>query len=607
MKIPFFITMNFRNLFNKNFKYFAYFFSYLRYKIFLLIFLSILVGVLDGLGLALFIPLIEVAIDPQKTSDTNSLGEFSFLLEFFENFRIDISISNILLLMTFLFVLKGFFKFLDSYYKVSLQIAFVKKLRFQMLDGLGNVSYQHFVGLDAGRIQNTLSGEVYKVTGAFISYFNTLQHAVLLLVYTGFAFVSDWKFALLVSLGGYLSNLIFKILFKKTEFASITISAKGHLFQSFLIQAVQHFKYLKATSYFSNYQKKLVNQIHEIENLQKRIGLYNSLLNGLREPLILIIVVVVIVVQISFLGGTVSSILLSLMFFYRALNYVISIQSSWQMFISQFGGIVATTEMIEMFDTGKEEKKSSPEIPQLGAIKLNEVGFQFKDGSEILKKISFTIKPKEAIAFVGPSGSGKTTLVNLIVGLLEPTSGNLLINGEERSRLDLSFFRSKIGYITQEPVIFNDTVFNNVTFWAEKNFENIRRFNQAIELANLSDFVDQLDQKEDTPLGDNGVRASGGQKQRISIARELFKQVEIIVFDEATSALDSDSEKIIQENINSLQGKYTLLLIAHRLSTIKNVNCIYLIKSGEVAAFGDFETLMKEDAYFNRMVKLQEV
>ncbi|MFN3759483.1 MAG: ABC transporter ATP-binding protein [Algoriphagus aquaeductus] len=595
-----------KNFIKKNFKYFAYFFSYLRYKILLLVFLSVLVGLLDGFGLALFLPLIEVAIDPNQNSSAESLGEFGFLLEFLSDFGIDISISNILLFMTFLFVLKGFFKFLDSYYKVSLQISFVKKLRFQMLEGLGNVSYQNFVGLDAGRIQNTLSGEVYKVTGAFISYFNTLQHAVLLLVYTGLAFVSDWKFALLVSLGGYLSNLIFKILFKKTEFASITISAKGHLFQSFLIQAVQHFKYLKATAYFVKYKKKLVNQIHEIENLQKRIGLYNSLLNGLREPLILIIVVVVIVVQISFLGGTVSSILLSLMFFYRALNYVISIQSSWQMFISQFGGIVATSEMIEMFDSGREERKSNLSTERLGQIQLKDVGFQFKDGSQILKNISFSINPKEALAFVGPSGSGKTTLVNLIVGLLEPTSGSLLIDGQDRSDLDLTFFRNKIGYITQEPVIFNDTIFNNVTFWAEKNSENILRFNQAIELANLTDFVMQLERKEDTPLGDNGVRASGGQKQRISIARELFKQVEIIVFDEATSALDSDSEKVIQENINSLQGKYTLLLIAHRLSTIKNANCIYLIKSGEVAASGNFETLMREDAYFNRMVKLQE-
>lgn len=595
-----------KSIIKKNFKYFSYFFSYLRYNIFLLIFLSVLVGVFDGFGLALFIPLFEVALDPVKNSSPESLGEFSFLLDFLKGVGIQISIGNILIFMTSLFVLKGFFKFMDSYFKVSLQISFVKRLRFQMLDGLGRVSYQHFVGLDAGRIQNTLSGEVYKVTGAFISYFNTLQHAVLLFVYTGLALVSDWKFALLVSLGGFLSNLIFKILFRKTETASITISNKGHAFQSYLIQAVQHFKYLKATSYFAKYQRKLVNQIHEIESFQRKIGFYNSLLNGLREPMILIIVVFVIIVQINFLGGSLSSIMLSLMFFYRALNYVISIQSSWQMFISQFGGIVATSEMIEMFDSGREEKRALKPANDFGTIQLDQVGFRFDDNGDILKNISLEINPKEAIAFVGPSGSGKTTLVNLIVGLLEPTKGCIKINGIDRSKLDLASLRGKIGYITQEPVIFNDTVFNNVTFWAEKNPENLNKFNQAIALANLSEFVAKLDQKENTPLGDNGVRASGGQKQRISIARELFKEVDIIVFDEATSALDSDSENVIQENINSLQGKYTLLLIAHRLSTIKNADCIHLIKDGEISASGNFETLMSQNQYFSKMVRLQE-
>lgn len=598
--------MNLKKTVNKNFKYFFYFFGYLRYKILLLILLSILVGVLDGFGLALFIPLFEVAVEPGIGSNSDSLGEFSFLLDILGNWGIGITLGNILIFMTFLFLVKGFFKFLDSYYKVSLQISFVKKLRFQMLDGLGQVSYQHFVGLDAGRIQNTLSGEVHKVTGAFISYFNTLQHGVLLFVYTGLAFVSDWKFALLVSFGGFLSNLIFKVLFRKTETASINISSKGHLFQSFLIQAVQHFKYLKATAYFSKYKNKLVNQIHEIENLQKRIGFYNSLLNGLREPIILIIVVIVIIIQISFLGGTLSSILLSLMFFYRALNYVISIQSSWQMFISQFGGIVATTELISMFDEGKEVEKETNDFTGLGEISLQEVGFKFKDGAEILKNISIDIKPKEAIAFVGPSGSGKTTLVNVIVGLLEPTSGLLSVNRMERSKMNISYLRNKVGYITQEPVIFNDTIFNNVTFWSEKSPENIAKFEKAMRLANLEEFIKNLELREDTPLGDSGVRASGGQKQRISIARELYKEVEIIVFDEATSALDSDSEKVIQENINSLQGRYTLLLIAHRLSTIRNVNCIYLIIDGEISASGNFETLMQDDTYFNRMVKLQE-
>ncbi len=143
-------------------------------------------------------------------------------------------------------------------------------------------------------------------------------------------------------------------------------------------------------------------------------------------------------------------------------------------------------------------------------------------------------------------------------------------------------------------------------FGLKKNPQNLEKFEMAIRLANLNEFINNLELREDTPLGDNGVRASGGQKQRISIARELFKEVEIIVFDEATSALDSDSEKVIQENINSLQGRYTLLLIAHRLSTIKNVNRIYLVKEGEISASGDFDTLVRDDVYFSRMVKLQE-
>lgn len=589
-----------------SFKYFKYFYRYLGNRIFILSILSFIVGVLDGFGLALFIPLIQVAVDGDSNSNPE-LGDLDFLIDSMGNIGLELNVTNILIFMTFLFLLKGVFKFMDSYYKVQLQISFVKKLRFQMLDGLGGIGYQNFVGLDAGRIQNTLSGEVYKVTGAFISYFNTLQYVVLLFVYFGLALFSDWKFALLVSIGGFLSNIFFKILFKRTETASILISSKGHQFQSYLIQAVQHFKYLKATSYFKNYREKLVDQIINIENLQKRIGFYNSLLNGMREPIILIIVVIVIAVQINLFGGSIATILLSLMFFYRALNYVISIQSSWQTFISQYGGIVAANEMIELFRQGADNHQVPDEkVYSLKSIDLKDVYFRFKDGTDILRSISISIQKNEAIAFVGPSGSGKTTLVNLIVGLFTPTSGQVVINGEDREKLDFQSFRSKIGYITQEPVIFNDTVYNNVTFWSPKTPVNLQKFWEAIRLANLSEFVSQAAEGEDLMLGDNGVKASGGQKQRISIARELFKEVEIIVFDEATSALDSDSEKVIQENIQSLQGKYTLILIAHRLSTIKNVDKIYLVSNGEIKSSGNFEGLMESDKDFKRMVQLQE-
>jgi ABC-type multidrug transport system fused ATPase/permease subunit len=595
-----------KEIFEKNFKYFFFFFSYLRFKIFVLILLSLLVGLLDGFGLALFIPLFQVAVDDSSSQAKPELGQMDFLLDFMDSIGFSLSISNILLFMTILFISKGVFKFWDSYYKVSLQIFFVKKLRFQMLRGLENVSYQNFVGMDAGRIQNTLSAEVYKVTASFISYFNTLQYAVLLVVYMGLAFFSNWQFAILVSVGGFISNLFFKMLFRRTEAASISISNKGHHFQSFLIQAVQHFKYLKATSYFKKYKQKLVDQIDDIENLQQRIGLYNSLLNGLREPIVLVIVILVILIQVNLLGGALASILLSLMFFYRALNYVISVQSSWQTFISQFGGIVSSTEIIELFEKGEEEIKGSTAFGKLDSIVLKDVVFGFKDGAEILSNIDLTINKNETIAFVGPSGSGKTTLVNLIVGLFDQIGGEIQVNGLSRSTINMLELRSRVGYITQEPVIFNDTIFNNVTFWANKTSANLVQFWKAIEMANLVDFVNDLPEGEEMILGDNGVKASGGQKQRISIARELYKEVEIIVFDEATSALDSDSEKIIQENINSLQGKYTIILIAHRLSTIKNVDKIYLIDKGRIKSSGDFEQLFSSDVNFRRMVQLQE-
>ena len=595
-----------KGIIEKNFKYFFFFFSYLKYKIFVLILLSLLVGLLDGFGLALFIPLFQVAVDDSSQSTNPELGELDFLLDFMNSVGFNLNVGNILIFMTTLFLIKGIFKFFDSYYKVSLQIFFVKKLRFKMLDGMEDVSYQNFVGMDAGRIQNTLSAEVYKVTASFISYFNTLQYAVLLLVYMGLAFISNWQFAILVSIGGFISNVFFKMLFRRTEVASINISNKGHVFQSFLIQAVQHFKYLKATSYFRNYKQKLTKQVDEIENLQKRIGLYNSLLNGLREPIILIIVVLVILIQVSLLGGGLASILLSLMFFYRALNYVISVQSSWQTFISQFGGIVSSTEIIQMFDEGVEINDGRNGMGPLDYIFLDKVGFGFKDGLQILENVDLEIQKNQTIAFVGPSGSGKTTLVNLIVGLFNPNQGKIYINGQERNQLNILELRSKVGYITQEPVIFNDSVFNNVTFWLPKTQENLERFWKAIEMANLTDFVRSLKGQEDMVLGDNGVKASGGQKQRISIARELFKEVEIIVFDEATSALDSDSEKVIQENINSLQGKYTIILIAHRLSTIKSVDKIYLIDNGRIKASGDFDQLFHSDSNFRRMVQLQE-
>ncbi|WP_237708919.1 ATP-binding cassette domain-containing protein [Gillisia marina] len=213
----------------------------------------------------------------------------------------------------------------------------------------------------------------------------------------------------------------------------------------------------------------------------------------------------------------------------------------------------------------------------------------------------------QTIAIVGESGSGKTTLINILSGLMPFSSGELLIDGVNSLNLNKESYQRRIGYITQEPVVFGDTVFNNISFWSEPTLENYKRFEWAIEQASINLFISELPEKENTMLGNNGINLSGGQKQRISIARELFKNVDILVLDEATSSLDSETENAIQKGIERLRGKYTIVIVAHRMSTIKNADRIIVLNNGEIVDEGNFDELVLHSIKFKKMVELQEV
>jgi len=214
-------------------------------------------------------------------------------------------------------------------------------------------------------------------------------------------------------------------------------------------------------------------------------------------------------------------------------------------------------------------------------------------------------KKGEKVAFVGESGSGKSTLVNIICGLYKPTAGNITINDKNIAEIQLSSYRSKIGYISQEPTIFFGTVYDNVTLWSEKNNKNTEKFWQSVKDANLDEFIKSLPLKENTMIGTNGINLSGGQRQRISIARELYKDIEILIMDEATSALDSQTELEVQKSVDMLDSDVIVISIAHRLSTIANANRIFVMKSGEVISDGTFAQLKKDSEYFRHLTLLQ--
>ena len=527
----------------KYFINFNFFYKYLGSKIIIALVLSILVGVLDGFGLAMFLPLLEVVGNPES-SGSEALGYLSFLITFLNRIGLDVTLLSVLSVMIFFFVLKGFAVFFQGYYSVTVQQFFLRKLRVTVIDLINSLKFKAFISTDVGRIQNSLTGEIERLSNAYKGYFEAMKAAMMILVYMTFAFLLNPQFALLVVVGGGLTNFLYRSIYLKTKQASRKLTTDTNFFQGQVIQYILNFKYLKATSLLGIYSEKLKTYVNQIEKNNKKIGILTSILTAAREPMMIIVVCVVIYIQIKYVGGDMTSLLVSLLFFYRALAAMMQMQGQYNFFIAVSGSMENVTSLIEELDDQKEVNIDTKFEGIQSDITLTDASFGYNANELQIKNINLRIKKNDTVAFVGESGSGKTTLVNVIAGLLPLSMGSMKVDGNNIGELNKLAYQRKIGYITQEPVIFNDTIYNNITFWADKTQDNLKRFKTILEKASLESYIENLSEKEDTLLGNNGINISGGQKQRISIARELFKDIDILIMDEATSALDSETEKM---------------------------------------------------------------
>jgi ABC-type multidrug transport system fused ATPase/permease subunit len=596
-----------KQLIKKFLPQFTYFYQNLKHRLFILVIASVLVGLLDGLGLAMFLPLIELFADPTTVINPEGHGNFSYLLSAFDTIGLKLNLLVVLILMFVFFLFKGIATFWVRYLRVIYQQHFIAKIRLDSIDALAKFSYEGYVKSDAGAIQNALTGEAERLMQSFVNYTDMIQQMMMLVTYVTLAVLSSPEFAFLIVIASVLSNFLFTSLYRKTKVLSKELVQGNNAFQGYIIQSVVFFKYLKATATMPLYSHFLKTKVQAIEKTNRKIGVLSSIMLGAKEPVTIGIVLVVIYIQVTVLEGAFSAIVLSLLFFYRGLTSMNTLQNSYNQFLGKMGSI----ENMEVFMNNlkdKAVKTGTLKFEQLQTdIELKNVSFAYNEGAEILNNISLKIKKNESVAFVGESGSGKTTLLNIISGLLVPTKGSLAIDGINATSIDLATFQHRIGYITQEPVLFDDTIYNNVTLWSPKTVVNLQKFYQAIAQSNLTHFVEQSEGKENTQVGSNGVSLSGGQKQRITIARELFKEVDLLLLDEATSALDSETENTIQQNIEQLKGKYTLITIAHRLTTIKNADRVFIFDQGSVIDSGSYKELLDRSEAFKKMIRFQKL
>jgi len=594
-----------KKIFRYQFQYLRFFYSHLGYRIFVSLALSLIVGVFDGFGIAMFIPLLQIAGGNSTLKAHDSMGNMQFVVNWLEANGIDLTLYTALLMMLVFFLGKGVFKFVEGYFRVRYEQFFIRRQRLQQLDALAEYSYTSFVNTDSGRIQNSLSGEVERIASAYKFFFISMQYMIFIVVYTTMAFLANTQFAVLVVLGGFVTNLFLSKMVKATKAWSAKLTASAHRFQGQLIQMVVFFKYLKATGDIFDYKKQLAAKVREMSQSNLRMGALTNGLNAIREPLVVGVVVVVILMQVYLLEQRMSTIILSLLLFYRSLSYIMSVQGFWNNFISYSGSLNNMEIFLHDLRKGRESTGKIAFTSIGRGITLDAVTAGYLKGRAVIRDLTVEIPSRKTTAIIGASGSGKTTIVNLLCGLLRPISGKVCVDNVDLETLDLRSFRNRIGYITQDSVIFNDTVFNNVTLWDEPTEVNRQKCYEALKKAALLDFINEKPEKLETVLGNNGINISGGQKQRINIARELYKNVEMLILDEATSALDTETEVLIQQSFEQLQGSTTLVIIAHRLSTVRSADRILLMENGRLVESGSFEELMGVSGKFRKMVDIQ--
>ena len=298
--------------------------------------------------------------------------------------------------------------------------------------------------------------------------------------------------------------------------------------------------------------------------------------------------------------GTFFSFLTALIMIYEPIKGISKINNALQQ------GIAAAERVFEVLDVEADvaDKKDAMQLPTLKErIEFEGVGFRYDKDTDVLKNINLKVKTGEVLALVGSSGGGKSTLVNLIPRFFDVSTGAITIDGIDIRDVTLHSLRNQIGMVTQQTILFNDTVRNNIAYGSlEATFEQVR---EAARAAHALNFIMQLPEGFDTVIGESGARLSGGERQRLSIARAILKNAPILILDEATSSLDTESEREVQQAIENLVQSRTTFVIAHRLSTIRNAHRIIVIQHGRIVEEGTHDTLLPLGGVYKMLYDMQ--
>jgi ABC-type multidrug transport system fused ATPase/permease subunit len=583
---------------------------YIGRRIYLVFVLTAAAALAEGFGITLLLPLLRAS--ETAGGDVPTGGVEGVLYDLLAWMGIADSMVAILLFIGAMFLGKGLLLFARSGYEGYLQAQLLRELKTQMFDAYSTMDYRYYLEKNTGHFINVINGQVNRFFQSFRSFAGFFSKVITTSSYFIVAFVLTWKFAAMALAVGMGILLLFRYLNEYVRDLSRRTSQEMSHLNKFLVQTLQAFKYIVSTDQVSHLRSGVVNSVHRLTGYKLRQNIAQAFTGSIREPVSIVFIIGVMITQVAIFNDPIAPLFVSILLFHRGMQAMIGIQGSLQNVMNMIGSVEMVVDEFDAVNT-HQESNGTQTIPALSkGIEFRNVCFAYdEEDGDVLHDINITVPANTTIALVGESGAGKSTLVDMMTLMLRPRTGDIRIDDVPGSEADLASWRSQIGYVSQETVVFDDTIANNISLWKgdyENDPEHRERVEQAARDAYAHHFIEDLPNGYQTVVGDRGVRLSGGQRQRLFVARELFKQPNLLLLDEATSALDTESERYIQQSIDDLQGEVTVVIIAHRLSTIKNVDYIYVLDEGRVIEQGSYDELRgHEESRFREMVEMQSL
>ena len=593
------------------------------------VFCSIMYAVLSGATIYLTIPLLE-SLFQEGSKDAGGItekiqtsggGNFSWftdiiagIKETFTDFMFSGTSAEILLkicvMILIAFLGKNIFGFFQSYFLAYVEQGVIKDLRNSAYKHLHKLPMSFFKNEKTGNLISRIMNDVTVVQSSVSAVFlNMIREPITITVLLIIAFSISAELTLFSLTVLPFSLLIIGWIGLKLKKQSAILQEKMSDITTVLHETISGVKIVKAFGMEKYENKKFNTHTYNFFRLILRMTRVRNSAAPLTEFLSVIVGVVVIYYGGQMVleeGSITASEFLGFLFAIFQLMPPIKELSGVNNRIQEASA--AAERVFEILDIEPSIKNVEKPIvidDFKETFEFNNVSYQYEDSEElVLKNISFTAKKGQIIALVGSSGAGKTTLVDLIPRFYDPVKGSVLVDGNDIRYVTFESLRKLMGIVTQETVLFNESVRNNIAYGLDEFPES--EIIRAAKAANAHDFIMELSKGYDTIIGERGTKLSGGQRQRISIARALLKNPPIMIFDEATSALDNESEVLVQEAIERLMSERTTFVIAHRLSTIRNADRILVLDRGEIVQDGKHEELLKDaSGVYKKLYELQ--